>query len=184
MTKKALVLVANGSEEVECIGVVDFLRRAEVEVTLATVEEQLLVTCSRGTMLQAERRLEGLQASSFDALVIPGGGGGAETLGKSQEVLRMAREVRERKGALLCAICAAPAVVLARNGLLDDVDATCYPALKAELPRFRDERVVVDKEVITSQGVGTTLEFALAIIEALLGKEKRDEVAKAAIVHQ
>ena len=65
-------------------------------------------------------------------------------------------------GTLLAAICAAPAVVLAPMGILDEVKATCYPAPKFEERLSRHDKtlgavVVEDRNVITSKGPGTAM---------------------------
>jgi len=81
-------------------------------------------------------------------------------------------------------LCAAPAVALAANGLLADGLATSYPApgFREKLPQVSNDIVVVTDNMITSQGPGTSLKFALQLGESLFGKEKRDEIAKQMLV--
>ncbi|KAK4533560.1 hypothetical protein CCYA_CCYA17G4442 [Cyanidiococcus yangmingshanensis] len=182
--KKALVAVANGSEEIETVTAVDTLVRAGVQVTLASVENERQVTASRGVKLVADALITDSQVHSavFDAVILPGGMPGAEHLRDSQPLVELLKR-HIANGQLIGAICAAPAVALASHRLLDGVKATCYPA-----PNFRaklmthahmDEAVVRDGQFITSQGPGTALAFSLAMVEALCGSEQAEKVAKA-----
>jgi 4-methyl-5(b-hydroxyethyl)-thiazole monophosphate biosynthesis len=182
--KKALVAVANGSEEIETVTVVDTLVRAGVQVTLASVERQHQVTTSRGVKIVADALITdtALHAVLFDAVVLPGGMPGAEHLRDSQPLMELVKK-HVAEGKIVGAICAAPAVALASHHLLDNVKATCYPA-----PNFRvklashahiDEPVVRDGQFITSQGPGTALAFSLVIAEALCGVQQAEKVAKA-----
>ncbi len=177
---RVLVPVADGSEEIEVVGIVDTLRRADVAVTLAAVGDDLAVTCSRGVRLIADTRLEDLTVLAFDLIALPGGMPGAEHL-RAAPALAELLHAQVRRGGWLGAICAAPAVVLQPLGLLAGRRATCHPSFFEVLdPALRsEERVVVDTagRLVTSRGPGTALEFALALVGVLCGEERRRQVA-------
>ncbi len=176
MQKTALVILAEGFEEIEAIAPVDVLRRAGVRVTLAGVSS-LTVKGSRDTGVQADVLLKDIKDLP-DAVILPGGLPGATNLAKSGEVARLVKQMSVA-GKLVAAICAAPAVVLAPLGILDGKKATCYPGCESDFSGktvHSKERVVVDGNIITSQGPGTALEFALAITVRLVGQEIADTV--------
>ena len=176
MPKTALVILAEGFEEVEAIAPVDVLRRAGVRVTLAGVNA-LTVKSSRNIGVQAEALLKDIQDLP-DAVILPGGLPGAANLAKSEEVSKPVKKMNAA-GKLVAAICAAPAVVLAPLGILDGKKATCYPGCERDFSSKTghvQERVVVDGNIITSQGPGTAFEFALEIAIQLVGKAMADNV--------
>jgi 4-methyl-5(b-hydroxyethyl)-thiazole monophosphate biosynthesis len=172
-----LVPLAQGCEELEAVTVVDLLRRAGIEVVTAGLDAQP-VTASRGMTLLPDMTLEMALQQSFDMVVLPGGLPGADHLGDDPRVIRLLQEMAA-SDAYTAAICAAPRV-LARAGLLDGKRATSYPgALDIEaVPgiEYLETAVVTDGRVITSRGPGTAMDFALVLIETLVGKTKRDEV--------
>ncbi|EGG21784.1 DJ-1/ThiJ/PfpI family protein [Cavenderia fasciculata] len=185
MTKTVLVPIAQSSEEMEAIIIVDCLRRAGVTVTLATVHEYSLeITASRGVKIIADAFIKDVDQESFDAIILPGGMPGATHLSNCQILIDLLKKQKE-SGKLYGAICAAPAVVLAKHGLLDGKQSfTCYPnPTHSDLlgAGYQNKSVVVDGNLITSQGPGTTFDFALTIIHQLLGQEKRDEICKSLI---
>ncbi len=179
MSRTALVPVADGSEELEAVAIIDTLRRAGATVTVVAVGDRREVTCSRGVKLTADARLADLADASFDLIALPGGMPGAQHLHDSPDLTARLRAHAAADG-LLAAICAAPVVVLGRHGLLGERRVTAHPSVEAELPVVQRsvDRVVVDRGLVTSRGAGTALEFALALVEQLLGRERRDEVAR------
>lgn len=179
MEKKALVPLAEGFEMVEALGVVDVFRRGGVTVDLAAVGKSLQVTSSHGVVVFAEKHLIDCLNVDYDLVVLPGGIPGAENLQNSsvlEEILK--KQVAENK--LYGAICASPALVLDHHGLLEGKEATCHPlfAEKLENNTGLGKSVVVDGNCVTSRGAGTTIEFALELLENLLGEDKKREVAK------
>jgi 4-methyl-5(b-hydroxyethyl)-thiazole monophosphate biosynthesis len=174
----ALVPIADGSEEIEAVGIIDTLRRAEVEVTVAAVGPERTVTCSRGVVLTADALIDAVAGTSFDLVALPGGMPGAQHLHESVVLGDLLRAHHAREG-LIGAICAAPAVVLLPLGILDGRAATGHPAFfdRLDPDRRREDRVVRDGHLITSRGPGTALEFALALVGALRGEERRQAVA-------
>ncbi len=180
-----LIPVADGSEEIETCAMVDTLRRADLDVTLAAVGDHLTVTCSRGVRLVADVRLAEVADRHFDLVALPGGMPGAEHLAQSGPLRSLLAGQHSRQG-LIGAICAAPAVVLQLQGLLDGHAATCHPGFFEHLDpaRRREDRVVVDGHLVTSRGPGTAIEFALTLIEQLLGPERRATVAAPMLVRE
>ncbi len=176
MAKKVLVPIADGTEEIEAVCIIDTLRRAEVEVTVASVDGPQ-VTASRGVKLVADARIADCAGRTYDCIALPGGMPGAEHLRDSAELIEMLKQ-QKQAGRLYGAICASPAVALYPHGLLEGIRATCYPSMRSTLdPAYAsDERVVVDKNCVTSQGPGTAIEFALKLVELLFGPQKAKEV--------
>jgi 4-methyl-5(b-hydroxyethyl)-thiazole monophosphate biosynthesis len=182
MAKRVLVPIADGSEEIEAVCIIDTLRRAGAEVTVASVGK-LQVTASRGVKIVADARIADCTGQTYDCIVLPGGMPGAEHLRDSAKLIEMLRE-QKQAGRLYAAICAAPAVVLQHHKLLEKVRATCHPAFLSKLnpAHASDERVVVDGHCVTSQGAGTAIEFALKLVELLFGPAKAKEVGTAMLV--
>ena len=180
MTKTALVPIANGTEEMEAVTIIDVLRRAEVAVTVASVQD-LQITASRGVKLAADCLVTECTANNYDLIALPGGMPGAEYMRDCKPLIDMLR-TQKAEGRLFAAICASPAVIFAHHGLIDDRRATSYPSTMDKLPKSQHERVVVDGTCITSQGPGTAQEFALELVRQLCGKETADSVASAMVV--
>lgn len=180
MTPRVLVPLGEGFEEIEAVTVIDVLRRAGLEVVAAGLVDGP-VRASRGVVLVPDSPLDSVLEAPFDAVVLPGGLGGSEALAKDSRIPRILQRVHH-EGGLIAAICAAPALVLAPLGWLDDRRATCYPALADRLPDWVSHEVVLDDRVMTSQGPATAFTFALALVAELVGGEKVDEVASAALI--
>lgn len=176
--RRVLVPIGNGSEEIETASVVDTLRRAGAEVTVASVEASTSVTMSRGMKFQADAAI-GDVAPPFDAVALPGGMPGAERLAASPELAKLVHATRA-DGNVVGAICASPAVVLSGMGLLDGKNATCYPApaFRAKVPIVAEGDVVRDGEVVTATGPGTAIKWSLQIVEMLYSKELADKLSK------
>jgi len=183
MSKRALITVADGVEDLECVTLIDVLRRADIEVLVASIEERRMITCARGTRLTADAMLVDVLAQDFDLIVLPGGMPGAQHLADFEPLAERVRK-QAKAGELFAAICAAPALALQQYGVLRQRRMTCYPAFSDRLSgcTFVDEAVVVDGNCITSQGPGTALAFALTLVEQLVGRGARTEVAKAMLV--
>ncbi len=178
--KRVALLLADGFEEVEAITPADFLRRAGVEVILTGVEG-LSVTGGHDITVEADMTLDELP-DSLDGVVIPGGMPGAANIAASSDAMKLIKRVYN-DSELVGAICAAPAVVLGEAGLLEGREFTCYPGFESRVTgaRHSEERVVKDSNIITSQGAGSAAEFALALVEYLVGREKAKELKKATL---
>jgi protein deglycase len=177
MSKTVLVPVADGTEELEAVAVIDVLRRAEARVTVASVGE-LGIIASRGTKITADALISQCSGRVYDLIALPGGMPGAEHLRDCPALINMLKE-QKRQNRLYAAICAAPAVVLAHHDLLGNLAATCHPAFSSRIENKSrmESRVVVDGNCITSRGAGTAVEFALNLVALLFDKEKALAVA-------
>jgi protein deglycase len=182
MAKKILVPVADASEDIEAVATIDVLRRAGADVTVASVAGRQ-VTASRGTKITADALISECVNNDYDCIALPGGMPGSERLRDSEPLTAMLKK-QKASGRMIAAICAAPAVVLKHHGLLENVKATCHPGFHSQIDpkHFSRARVVADANIITSQGAGTAIEFALAIVEHLIGPAKSKEVAAAMVV--
>jgi len=176
---KALVLLAEGFEEIEATAIVDVLRRAGVTVTTAALGASP-VRGSHGIALVADRALDGLEADAFDAVVLPGGMPGAKNLKEDPRVLRLVAKAAH-DGKVVAAVCAGP-IALAAAGVLAGRRATAYPGYELEGARFSEERVVVDDNVITSRGPGTAIEFSLALVDKLVGAARAEQLRRDMLV--
>lgn len=172
----ALVILAPGFEEIEAVSVIDVLRRAEVDVTVAGTEPGIL-TGSRGVRIQPETLVSDLPDAAWDAVVLPGGMAGTLALKAHEGVGELVRK-QAAEGRWVGAICAAP-LVLAHLGLLEKRTVTCHPSVRDQVPagRHSEERVVIDGNIVTSQGPGTAIEFALTLVRLLLGGEAAGSVS-------
>ena len=175
--KTALILLAEGAEEMETVIVADLLRRAKVNVTLASLTPDLLVTCSRNIKISADCSLQDVQGQVFDAVILPGGGKGAEHLAASGEVKELLA-AHEKQGKILAAVCAAPTAFKA-HGIGKGKKITSYPSFKAKLEQdyeYLEDRVVVDGNFVTSRGPGTCFEFGFKLAEILVDKNMADQL--------
>ncbi|XP_037092721.1 Parkinson disease protein 7 homolog [Pollicipes pollicipes] len=177
MSKKALLLLAAGAEEMEAVITIDVLRRAGVAVTVAGLHGPEPVKCSRGVTLVPDEALEAAaKGGPYDAVVLPGGLEGARSLCKSDLVKTVLKE-QEAAGRLIAAICAAPTALKA-HGVCTGRALTSYPNFKEELLEggqyiYVEDRVAIDGNLVTSRGPGTALEFALALVGQLCGPEQQ-----------
>jgi 4-methyl-5(b-hydroxyethyl)-thiazole monophosphate biosynthesis len=177
---RALVPIANGTEDIEAVTLIDTLRRAQFEVTVASIEHDLMVTLAKGCKLTADTAFNDIKKESFDLIAVPGGSAGAAALAKNKALIEMLKHNRANRK-WYAAICAAPAMVFAPHDLLEGKRATCFPAFKDQLPRYVDAPVVVDGHCITSQGPGTSLAFALKLVELIQGEDKARKIAESMI---
>ncbi len=177
--KRVLVPLAPGFEEIEAITVIDVLRRAGVEVTVAGTETGP-IEGSHGIRVSADRLLAEIREEGFDMIILPGGGKGVENLQKDSRLLPLLGEFIA-KDKYVGAICAAPSL-LAAAGLIRGKQVTSHPSVKEKVAAaalYSEERVVIDGKLVTSRGPGTAMEFALALVEILAGKEKVSELKQA-----
>ncbi|WP_084997437.1 protein deglycase YajL [Cronobacter sakazakii] len=182
MSASALVCLAPGTEETEAVTTIDLLVRGGINVTTASVasDGNLTITCSRGVRLLADAPLVEVADGDFDVIVLPGGLKGAEAFRDSPLLVETVRQFH-LSGRIVAAICAAAGTVLVPHELFPIGNMTGFPALKETIPdnQWQDKRVVWDPRVnlLTSQGPGTAIDFALKIIDLLVGREKAHEVA-------
>lgn len=222
IVKRVLVPVANGSEDIETMAIVDTLRRAKFHVDIVSVHpsessssgggslllnnNNKTVTLARGCVLTTDTTIDTLPTelyNSYDCIALPGGLPGAEHLRDCALLISLLRQ-QKASSKYYAAVCASPAVVFATHGLLQNIhNVTCHPSFMEKLPLLhqqafvssttpdtpissptvqKDQRVVVDNYCITSQGPGTSIEFALQIIASLENKELAETVAKPMLI--
>ena len=179
---KVIVFMADGFEEVEALTVVDLLRRAGAQVTMASVMQNRGVTGAHDVFVRADAMAQDVDFAEADLVVLPGGGVGTENLGKSEIVKEQCLAFAKDKH--VAAICAAP-TVLAGLGLLEGRKAVCYPGMEGGMRGavIQDQAVVVDGNIITGRAPGAATPFALELIRQFLGEEAMQEV-RAGLVWQ
>lgn len=177
MPKTALIPIADGTEEIEAVSIIDTLRRGGVQVTVSSVMNDLQVTASRQVKLVADKLIIDCEHETYDLIALPGGIPGAEHLRDSEPLISMVKRQKEA-GRLYGAICASPAVAFGPHGLLKGRKFTCYPGYEKDVNDAQpvNERVVVDGNCITSQGPGTAIEYALKLLEQLFDADKAQKV--------
>ena len=167
--EKTYLFLADGFEEIEALGTVDLLRRAGVAVETVSINPTLAVKGAHNIEVAADITIDECP-SEARMYIVPGGMPGSSNLAAN-----------ERRGKI-AAICAAPSLVLAPLGIVDGYDATCYPGMEGGLTaggaHYKNQRVVVDRNVITGNGPSSAVPFALSIIEALDGQNVADTVAQ------
>lgn len=172
-----LVPLAQGCEELEAVTIIDVLRRAGITVITAGLNDQP-VKASRGVVLIPDTILDHVMEQALDMIVLPGGIPGSDHLNEDPRIHQLLKRLSQ-EGQYIAAICAAPKV-LAKMGLLDHKSATAYPGVLQSLAlsktKLMDTSVVKDDKVITSRGPGTAMDFALVLVDTLMGKKVREEV--------
>jgi 4-methyl-5(b-hydroxyethyl)-thiazole monophosphate biosynthesis len=180
MSKKALVILANGFEEIEAICPIDILRRANIDVTVAGLES-IPAQGAHGVDFSCDAYLEDLTENLFDAVILPGGMPGSQTLGESKVVQDICKR-HYSSGGIIAAICAAPALALAKFGLLNGKNVTGFPGTESHFDNttkyHKSEMTVQDGNIITSRGAGTAFSFGLKLVEALKGLQLSEELAQ------
>ena len=179
--KTVLVPLAQGCEELEATTIIDLLRRADIQVVAAGLDDQP-VRASRGMTIVPDMSLRrALEAEEFDMVVLPGGQPGSDNLNNDSRIHDLLRKTI-KQGKVVAAICAAP-IVLAKAGLLDGKKATSYPGCIDQMGvpglKYTGGLVERDGQVVTARGPGAAMDFALALIEILEGADRRNKVEKA-----
>ena len=176
---KALVFLATGFEEIEALTVVDVLRRAGVEVTVAGLTPNV-TEGKHGVKVVPDKSIDDVKVEDFDAVVAPGGNPGYMNLRKDPRVIAMVKKAFN-SNKIVAAICAGP-TVLSDAGILEGKACTIYPGMDQELEagggKPKHDIVVVDGNIITSRGPATALPFALKLAEKLAGKQVAEAVSK------
>lgn len=171
--KKFLVLVANGNETIEVLTVVDYLRRVDIKVDIASTEEGLDLVTSHDVTYKADIMFDDIKEDDYFGLYIPGGTKGAYSLRDNENVLDLVKRFND-EGKIIAAICAGP-VVLNEAGVLFDKKATSFPSMKDEMDNIKtyvdDEIVVTDGNITTSRGAALTNYLALKLIEIIKDKD-------------
>ena len=174
---KVAVLLANGFETLEGLTVVDILRRGEVECSTFALEGNEVIT-SHSIKVKADKNIMDEEIKSYDNLVLPGGMPGSTNLRDSERVIDLIKEFNSNKK-LVCAICAGP-IALGKAGITEGRNLTCYPGFEDQLGKcnYKDDLVVVDKNIITGRGPAAAIPFAFEILSKI-SEEKANKVKKA-----
>jgi 4-methyl-5(b-hydroxyethyl)-thiazole monophosphate biosynthesis len=176
--KKVAVFFATGYEEVEALTVVDLLRREEIETLMVSVTEELLVESARGIFIQMDKKLTEIDFDTIDMIVLPGGAAGTEGLEACEPLMAQLDNFHAQKKPI-AAICAAPSI-LGHRGILSGVMACSYPSFENHLTgaTVLAEPAVWDGHIITSRGMGCSIDFALAIVAYFKGFKVADDLAE------
>lgn len=171
------VFLANGFEIVEALAPVDILKRAGINVCTVSITENLVVESSNKTKVYADTTMDKIDFEAGEMLVLPGGLPGADNLAECEKLVSELMKYN-KEGKPLAAICAAP-YVLGVNGILEGKKATCYPGFEDRLKgaNYTAAKVEVSDNVITSCGMGASIEFGLALVNYLVGEETSKIVA-------
>lgn len=181
---KALVFLASGFEEIETVTVVDVLRRAEVNVTVAGLTSNV-IEGKHGVKVVPDKSIDEVSVEDFDAIFVPGGNPGYKNLREDPRVIEMVKNAFE-SNKIIAAICAGP-TVLSDAGVLEGKTCTIYPGMEDELEAGggtpKQDMVVVDGNIVTSRGPATAIPFALKLTEMLAGKKVAEAVSKKILVN-
>ena len=175
--KKSIIPLAPTFDEIEAITVVDILRRSGVRVSIAGTITGA-IEGSRDVKIIPDESLDNIITDDLDLIVLPGGQPGTNNLIKDRRIAHLLKEMQDKRK-IIGAICAAP-IVLEVNGLLKNRKRTSHPSMKQTLSGklYSSKRVVVDRNIVTSQGPGTAMEFSLILVEILFGKNRMEMVNK------
>jgi 4-methyl-5(b-hydroxyethyl)-thiazole monophosphate biosynthesis len=175
---KAMIVLADGFEEIEAFTVIDIMRRANIEIDMIGLVSTIIEGAHK-IKTMAQKRLSEINTKDYDMIILPGGQAYKQLL-NSEKLLSILRDADQNKK-YIAAICAAP-TVLAKAGILEDKLATVYPGLEKEIPRPREAKVIVDENIITSNGPGTAIIFAIKLAELLTNKKSAEQLKRDLIV--
>ena len=183
------LFLANGFEMIEALTPVDLLRRAGVELKTVSINKSKTVFSTHNVGIEADMTIDEMPSfeiltSTLDGIILPGGMPGAKNLDeckKLDEIIAFAATLGEYKKVIISAICAAP-FILGKRGLLDGKKAICYPGFEAQLKGANvlsgSAKVAVDGNFITGKAMGCATEFALELVNAFCGLDKKEAVAQ------
>lgn len=175
--KTLFVLLQDGFEEVEALTIVDYLRRAKIEVVTVSVKDEPLVESAHNIFVKADTLFDELDLEAVDMVFVPGGLKATEALRKDERVLNLINKLNDKKSTIV-AICAGP-TVLYNAGILQDKTITSFPSVKDEFDnvyKYSEDRVVISDNIITSRSAGTAGELAMALIEYIKDAKTRKEI--------
>ena len=175
---KTAIFLADGYEEIEALAEVDVFRRAGIEMDMVSISEELLTNGSHKIQVMADKLLKDIAFEEYDMLILPGGLRGMQNLENCESLMQQIDAFYEQDK-YVAAICASPSI-LGRRGILAGKQATAYPGFEDELKGATvvDAGAVRNGNVITGRSMGSAIEFALLLVETLLGKEKAEEIAE------
>ncbi len=176
---KAFVFLADGFEEIEAIAPIDIMRRADIEVTTISISNKNEVLGAHGITIIADNLFTEVDFSNSDLLFLPGGMPGTKNLDAHLDLKKLLQNQAER-GKYIAAICAAPSI-LGKMGLLEGIEAICYPGYENLLLRaiISEKKIVKSDFILTANGAGVAVEFALRLVEELKGKALSESISTA-----
>lgn len=179
------LFLADGHEEIEALTPVDLLRRAGIEIATVSLNDTKTVTGAHNIKIEADLLMSDVDYDNADMLILPGGGPGTKALAANDELMGHVKDF-VAAGRNVAAICAAPALTLGANGLLNGRNATCFPGMEEHLIGANHclDEAVIDGNIITSRGLGTAIPFALAIIAKLTDQETADKIGNMVVYRQ
>jgi 4-methyl-5(b-hydroxyethyl)-thiazole monophosphate biosynthesis len=167
-----LVPLASGFEEIEAVSIIDILRRGDIEVIIASLDENLSVKGANGISIISDVNISSVKYSSLDMIILPGGVEGTYKLAKDENVIKILQDL-DARGKNIGAICAAP-FALNEAGVLKQ-NYTCYPSFEEHIRldgyKADEAMVIEDENIMTSRGPATAICFALEIVKKLKGLE-------------
>ena len=183
MSAKALIVLADGFEDVEAVTPVDVLRRGGVEVVTASLSGDRKVRSAHGITMLADASFADASKDDFDAIILPGGGEGTQNLRSSRELAERLRRQKE-EDRLICAICAAPLVLMDAGVLEDGQHVTCYPSCALELDRkCASVPCVADGNIVTGEAPGSAMLFSLVVLSALTDEKIAAKVSRGMVTN-
>lgn len=176
--KKVALFLANGFEEIEALGTIDILRRAQIHVMTVSITDENIVIGAHNIPVNADTTFKKADFSDISMLVLPGGMPGAKNLNEHEGLRKLLKEFNSNKKHI-AAICAAP-MVFGDLGFLNGKKATCYPGFESKLigAKVTEDSIVVDGNITTGKGPGLVFDFALKLVEQISGIQTRWEVQK------
>ncbi len=180
--KNAAIFLANGFEEIEAITIVDVLRRANITTEIVSIDDNLDVSGSHHISVRADQIISELDPSTLDIIILPGGMPGSTNLNNCKPLKKLLLEFSD-KNKIIGAICAAP-LVLGELGILNNRKATCYPGFEKHLKgaSYSNTPVEEDGNIITGNGPGASLSFALALVKKVVDEKTAERLAKQMMV--
>lgn len=176
---KVYAMIADGTEEVECLAVLDILRRSGVEVVLVSINDTKQTVSSHQVRIEADATIAETDFSDGDVIFVPGGLPGSEHLSACEPLIAAMKTALE-EGRRVAAICAAPGVVLGRHGLLQGKKATCFPGFEKELhgAEYTSQGVVTDGNITTARGLGFAIDLGLELVKLLVSEDAAEDTKK------
>lgn len=173
---KVCVFIAKGFEETEAIGVVDVLRRGMVEVDLVSITDSLEVVSAHSIKIICDKIFRDMDTSNYDMIVFPGGVNGVEEIRRFEPMRKIISYFHENNK-YLAAICAGP-VILGDAGVLENRNFTCYEGFEKFIQNgiYSKERVITTGNIITSNCVGSVIEFGLKLLAVLKGEDISNDI--------
>lgn len=175
---KVLVIIANGTEELEAVSAIDIFRRAKYEVTVAGTETPVI--CSRATKIIPDTLIDRIDSQKlYDLIFLPGGSEGTKNLNSHPKVEFILHN-HKQNNKYIAAICAAPTILIEKGIINKNYLVTSHPSVAHRFSdyKYSENQFVFDNYILTSRGAGTSISFALGIVELLSGKELAEKIAR------